>query len=301
MNLSRRRFLSGALAFGTALSTSGSPTAAIEPIRRIGPGHLRLSIAAYSYRRYLELGRKTRPEMTMLDFIDTAAAIGCDAVELTSYYFAETTPDYLAALKGRATRLGLDVSGTGVGGSLTIREPARLRAQIANVKRWTEHTSRLGGKTVRVFAGGVEKGEAEEKARQRCIDALGEVCDHAAQYGIFIALENHGGITSTADQVLALVKGVQHNWFGINLDTGNFHSRDPYADLARVAPYAIVVHVKSEMQAFGKKREEADLHRITDLLRTAHFRGYVSLEYEAAEDPRKGVPPVIGKLRKLMG
>ena len=100
----RREFL---VAAGAAVAAA--PAAAIEPIKRAGKSHMRLSIPGYSYRKYLDLEKK---EMTYDDFIDLAADLGTDAVELTQYYFSGTTPAYLASLKGRATRQGLDVSGT---------------------------------------------------------------------------------------------------------------------------------------------------------------------------------------------
>ncbi len=293
----RRQFLQFAVAAGAGTALP-APAVAIDPIPRPGKSHLRLSIAGYSYRKYLDL---KKPAMTYADFIDTAADLGTDAVELTQYYFAETTPAYLAMLKGRATRLGLDVSGTAIGNTFTLTNPARHKAQIELVKKWVEHTSRLGGKTVRIFAGSLEKGETEEKARSRCVEAIQECCDHAGQYGIFLALENHGGIVGTIDQMLAVVQAVRHDWFGVNFDTGNFVSADPYADLARLAPYAVVCQIKTEIQRTGQKKEAADLKRLTDILREARFRGYVALEYEAAEDPKTGVPGAIAALKKLMG
>src|SRR5262249_19556101 len=154
--------------------------------------------------------------------------------ELTQYYFPETSPAYLASLKGRATRQGLDVSGTAVGNTFTFTDPAKHKAQIDLVKTWVENTSRLGGKTIRIFAGRGDKREPEETARARCVEAIQECCDHAGKYGIYLALENHGGIVTTIDQMLALVGAVKHDWFGVNFDTGNFHSPDPYADLTKL-------------------------------------------------------------------
>ena len=55
-----------------------------------------------------------------MDFIDFAAAQDIDAVEFTAYYFPETTPAFLAGLKSRCTRLGLDVSGTAVGNDFSF-------------------------------------------------------------------------------------------------------------------------------------------------------------------------------------
>jgi sugar phosphate isomerase/epimerase len=300
MTISRRNFMHSALLTGTALSLGAGTAAAIEPIRRTGRSRMRLSLAAYSYRQYLNLRNKPRPKMTLADFIDQAALMPLDAVELTAYYFPETTPAYLAGLKGRCTRLGLDISGTAVGNNFCTSDASRLKTQIADVKRWIEHTSRLGGKTMRIFAGNVDKGDTEARARTRCIAAIQEACEHAGQFGIYLALENHGGITGNIEQMLTLVRGVKSDWFGVNLDTGNFHSADPYADLARLAPYAVVVQIKTEIQRMGRKKEDADLKRLIEILGKAHFRGYVALEYEAAEDPMKAVPRHLATLSKLM-
>jgi len=296
----RRQFLASALAGSSGLGLSSS-LQAIEPIQRVGKSHLRLSLAAYSYRQYLDLNRKPKPEMTLADFIDRAAELGSDAVELTAYYFPETTPAYLAGLKGRCTRLGLDISGTAVGNDFCVPDPAKLKAQLGMVKTWVEHSARLGAKTVRIFAGKVAKGDSEEKALARCTEAIQEACDHAARHGILLALENHGGVTATADQLLAIVKGVKHDWFGVNLDTGNFHTADPHADLARVAPYAVVVQLKTEVFPRGKPGEEADLKKLTGILREANYRGYVALEYEAREEPKTAIPRTMEQLKKLMG
>src|SRR5262245_63193455 len=121
-SLSRRRFLITS-AVSLALPTAA---AAIDPIRRTGQAPLRLSVAAYSYRQYLDLKKPKQPAMTLDDFIDKAAASGCDAVELTQYYFPETSPAYLARLKIRCSRLGLDVSGTAVRNDFCTADTAKL-------------------------------------------------------------------------------------------------------------------------------------------------------------------------------
>lgn len=290
LHLSRRDWLA-ACAAGVVLPGAAG---AIEPIVRTDKPRLKLSLAAYSFRQWLDL---KKPTMSLAEFIDFAAAQDIDAVELTAYYFAEKTPEYLAGLKSRCTRLGLDVSGTAVGNNFC--DPAKLKAEMASVKEWIEHTSRLGGKTMRIFAGSVPKGDSEDKARDRAVAAIKEACDHAAKYGVFLALENHGGITSTAEQLLKIVKAVKHDHFGVNLDTGNFHTADPYADLEKVAPYALVCQLKTEVSPAGKGTQEADLQRLTDILRKANFRGYVALEYEAKEDAKVAVPRHLAALKKL--
>src|SRR5260370_20654745 len=186
--LNRRNFLLGSLAAVGAVGTGQTPGLAIEPIRRQGRPLLRLSLAAYSFRQALDLRRKP-PTMTYDGFVDLAASMPFDAIEFTEYYFARTTPVYLGQLKGRCTRLGLDVSGTAIRNDFCVNNATRLKEQIDHVKRWIEHTSRLGGKTVRIFAGSVAKDDKEERARRQCVEAIQEASEYAGQFGIYLALE----------------------------------------------------------------------------------------------------------------
>ena len=298
---SRRQFLQTAVSAGAGMALAPISASAIEPIQRNGKSHIRLSIAGYSYRQYLDLKIKPKPPMTLDDFVDLAAEMNLDAIEPTAYYFADTSPEYLAHLKGKCTRLGLDISGTAVGNNFCTPNPAKLRTEIQSVKNWVDHASRMGAKTIRIFAGNVDKGDTEEKARARCIEAIQEACDYAGKYGVILALENHGGIVTTIDQMLSIVQAVKHEWFGVNFDTGNFVSADPYDDLTKLAPYAVTVQIKTEIHRTGQKKEEADLKRLIGILRAANYRGYVALEYEAPEDPKTAVPRAIETLKKLMG
>jgi sugar phosphate isomerase/epimerase len=295
-HLPRRAFLRSAVAASLAMS---SKAIGIEPIRRVGKAKLQLSLAAYSFNKYLNLKAKPKPEMTLEDFIDLGGKLKLPAVELTQYYFPKTSDEYLKTVKKRCEKNGLAVSGTAIGNDFCVLDAGEQKKQLAMVKAWTEHTALLGGKTMRIFAGGLRKGDTEAKARARCIDAIQECCDHAAKHKIYLALENHGGIVATAEQMLAIVKAVKHDWFGVNLDTANFRTPDPYGDLAKLAPYAVVVQMKTEVHPKGKT-EEADLKKLTDMLRKVNYQGYVALEYEAKEDPKTAVPRYIEKLKKLM-
>jgi sugar phosphate isomerase/epimerase len=293
--MQRRAFLFSALAAPVAVSG----LRAIEPLRREGPAKMTLSLAAYSYNRFLQLRGKEKPTMTLEQFIDEAATIKLPAVELTAYYFRDTKDAYLKEIKKRCDDKGLAVSGTAVGNDFCWPDEKRQQTQLDDVKAWTARTALLGAKTMRIFAGSVKKGDTEAKAVERAVTLIQKACDHAADHKVLLALENHGGITATADQLLALVKPIKSAWFGVNLDTGNFRTADPYADLAKMAPYAVNVQVKTEIFP-GGKRQEADLPRLVKLLREAKYQGYVALEYEAAKDPRREVPLYVEALRKLL-
>src|SRR6185503_139495 len=150
--------------------------------------------------------------------------------------------------------------------------------EIAGVKKWIDHAAMLGAPHIRVFAGNLQKNSMLEEAKRFAIAGLEECCDYAGKKGVFLGLENHGGIVAEPKDLLEIVQAVKSPWVGINLDTGNFHTDDPYADLARCAPYAVNVQVKSEIQPrTAKKKEAADLARLVKILRDTNYQGFVAL------------------------
>jgi sugar phosphate isomerase/epimerase len=297
--LSRRDFLCASVTAAAAVAATPS-RAAIDPVQRNGQPKMKLSCAAYSFRDHLT-GKK-QPNMTLDDFIDVCAQCGLEGTELTSYYFPkQVTAEYLNHLKRKAFLLGLEISGTAVGNNFCFPPGPDRDRQVADVKRWVDYAAAMAAPVIRIFSGGTPKGRSEEEARQWCIECIEETCDYAGKRGVFLALENHGGLSATAEGLLAIVRAVRSPWFGVNLDTGNFHSADPYAELAQVAPYAITVQVKTEMAPSGSKKQSADLPRIIQILRDVKYRGYVVLEYEASEPPHDAVPRHLAELRKLVG
>jgi sugar phosphate isomerase/epimerase len=293
MALSRRQFLAASAALA-----SGGGASAIDPIARPSDKpDLKLSLAAYSLRQFLDL---KKPTMTLFEFIDFAAELPLDAVELTSYYWAETTDAYAEKLKAYAAKKMLAVSGVPVGNNFCLRDEAKYKAEIQKVKDWTARAARVGATTVRIFAGNLEKGDTLEDAQKRVVAAMNECCEVAGKLGVYLALENHGGITDTPEHLLDLVKPVKSKWLGVNVDTGNFRTPDPYADIARIAPYGVVSQVKTEVSPNGKT-EDADLAKVVKILKDANFHGFVALEYEAKEDPKTAVPKAVKELRKLIG
>jgi len=274
---------------------------AIDPIGRTRPSHLKLSIAAYSYRDFLKGTKDRKPSMDLFEFINLAADMRLDAVELTSYYFPENVkPDYLHKIKQLAFNLGLDVSGTSVGNDFCVPPGPDREKQLGFVRTWVDHAAELDAPVIRIFAGQKKPTQTEDEAVALVIEGIKSSLPYAIEKGVSLALENHGGITATPEQLLRLVKAVDSPNFGVNLDTGNFHGADPYADLAKVAPYALNVQVKTEINAAGKPKVEADLSREIGILRDARYSGYVVLEYEAPEDPIKAIPRHIKILRSLI-
>lgn len=282
-----------------------SPVRAAEPPQRNGKPHMKLSLAAYSFSRVLP--RSWTPDQladatfTLEKFIDFCAEQNLDGCELTAYYFPkEITNDYLMSLKERTFRLGLDISGTAIGNDFCLPEGDARQKNLQMCRDWIDHSATLGAPAIRIFAGNVPKGDTEEAALERCIDGINQSLEYAATKGVCLALENHGGITSTPEQLLKIIAGVKPSpWFGVNFDGGNFQTDDPYRDLAIIAPYAINAQVKVEV-APNKKHEPADLARVVKILKDANYRGFLVLEYEAKDEPLTAVPGYLKTLRELI-
>jgi len=254
---------------------------------------MKVSCAAYSFRQYLQSG-----EMTLEDFIRKGYEIGLDGVELTAYYFPTTEADYLKRLKRGALDYGMDIAGTAIGGSFAVPETQREK-QVALAKEWVDVSVILGAPCLRVFAGPVPEGHTEEEAMAWCIAGLTEAADYAEKKGIVLALENHGGITSTFEQVQKLVEGVGSNWLRVNLDLGNYRA-DPYREIAETVPYAVFTHVKTQGRDVSGQRFLLDHPRILRILRDKGYKGYLSIEYEAEEDPLLVVPRFASYLKALV-
>jgi sugar phosphate isomerase/epimerase len=302
--MNRREFMVATAASGIALATGQPIRAAVIPERNGSP-YMKLSLAGYSFNRFLK--RRPAPEeaakakMSLEDFIDFCAKMDLDGCEPTSYYFpAQVTYPYLQQIKHQAFRLGLDISGTAIGNDFCVPYGEQWDAQVRDARRWIEYAGALGAPAIRFFAGNVPKGDTEDAALERCVHGLNECLKYAPYHGVFVALENHGGITATPEQLLRIVENVTPSpWFGINFDSGNFRTDDPYRDLEKIAPYTVNAQIKVNIHKNGVE-EPADFGRIISILKDADYRGYVVLEYEGKEDPFEAIPGHLKRLRKLI-
>lgn len=258
---------------------------------------MRIGCCAYSYRQYLTSG-----DMVIEDFIDLASDIGIDGVELTAYYFPTTEKDYLHSLKRRCLVQGVDVSGAAVGSKLTLAFEDERAAEVRMVKEWLGHAVELGAPELRFFAGVTPEGHSDEEAFNWAVAALKECVPVAADKGVVMALENHGGITTTSAQVIRLIEAVDSPWLRVNLDTGNYGMDpevDPYEGMRRVAPLSVTAHHKVAMRTPTGK-EPVDVDRVVSTLHEAGYRGFLNIEYEEEDDPMSGVPRVVEQLRRWL-
>lgn len=304
---SRRRFLAHSTLGLAALGlTPGARSAAT--LQRAGTPNFRLGLAAYSFRDYMKDASHERSLQVdaaklieLPAFIDFAADQGCDGVELTAYYFPKTvTREYLLKLKRQAFLRGVTISGSAVGNTFALPAGDRLNSELIQVKQWIDHCAVMGAPHLRVFAGNPPPGFSKEEAIRQCVRVLRICGDYAADRGVMLGVENHGGIVAQAPVLEQIINEANHDWVRVNLDTGNFYSATPYDDLARLAPYAVNVQFKVEINQVPGGKQPTDFERVVRILRKANYQGFVTLEYEAAEDPWQAVPRHLRELRAAL-
>jgi L-ribulose-5-phosphate 3-epimerase len=260
---------------------------------------VKLSCAGYTFNTYFR-----EKGLTLDRYIDVCAEMGLDGVELTQYYFPETSTAYLNARKRQLLLRGLELAGTAIGGSFCLATEEERRKHTEFTKEWLEISARLGSPCLRVFAGPAPKGHTEKEAFGWVVAGVNECVPVAEKLGVMIGVENHGGLTGTAEGLVAILKAVASDWVGALLDFGNYHA-DPYREFEVTAPHAVMTHVKPTSD-FAGTRGDVDYGRVAKIMEKAGYRGFLSIEYEEpgkdamVEVPRfaaylKGVQALAGR------
>ncbi len=303
--LPRRQFIR--LSAATSVAITCNPVFSREPFQRSGKPRFQVGLAAYSLRSYFEFMKgkpNTRrsedgPPMDMIKFIDYCADNDFDAAELTSYFFKpDADADYYRNLKQHAFIRGVTISGTAIGNNFTVGKGPKLDSEIAKAIKWIDNAAILGAPHIRFFAGTKSQLAKAPERLAEAAEAVNHCAKHAAKHGVFLGIENHGQLS--ADQMIQIMDKIESSWVGINLDTGNFVSDDPYGDLERCIGYAVNIQVKVSMKNSAGEKYEADLKRVGKILKDGGYQGFVILEYED-EDPYKNIPIAHRELREVLG
>src|SRR5271157_1337601 len=290
--LPRRSFLQAAgLAAAGSLVTGPRASARQAEGTATARPRLLTGCCAYSYRKYLQSG-----EMTMEDFFLKAVELEIDGVDVTTYWLKSTDPAYLLSLRHLAFKHALPFSGAAIRTEMCQPDPARRAAEIANIKKWVDATELLGASHIRVFGGELPAGATDAQGVEWTAETMKPACDYAAQKGITLGIESHGGITSKASNILAILHRVDSPYAGCNLDISNFEE-DPYSQVESLIPYATHTHIRDFYG--GERHLPLDLDRMWQLFAKGGYQGFMSVEYEGEEDAMTGVPKLVDKVKML--
>lgn len=302
--VNRRQFVKtvglGALA-GAGMGTVGAQaaTAAQSDVHHDNSKLARLlpGCCAYSYDKELRQG-----PMNLEDFILKAAELGLAGVDMTVYYFKSTDQEYLHSLRHLAYRHAVAFSGAACGVSMVQPDAHKRAESLEQIKKWVDVTDELGASHLRIFAGELPKGASLKDAVDWVVEAMKAACDYSGKKGITLGVEDHEGVTQSADLCVEIMQRVNSLYAGINLDITNFlptPAQDAYAQIAACIPYATNIHIRDHFY----DHSAVDMDRVWQIFAQAGHQGFISAEYEAnypgSPPPDLGVPKLVGEIRTL--
>jgi L-ribulose-5-phosphate 3-epimerase len=308
MTLSRRGFLGAGISLAAATSTALRRQPAAAGRKR----PVRIAVSTYSYWHFR--GERYRVERV----IEDAARLGFDGVEVLHRQMEDESPAYVAQLKQTAFRHGMPLVMLSIHQDFVDPDPAKRQQDVDHTIHCLELAARLGIPCIRLNSGrwntiasfddlmkvkGNEPpiaGHTDKDALQWVVAAIQACLPAAERLGVMMALENHWGLTTSVETLLAIHKAVGSPWLGINLDTGNYPG-DPYSGIATLAPHASIVQAKTYFGGGEWYTLDLDYVRIARILREAGFAGWISLEMEGKEPPETAVPKSLDLLRRAFG
>src|SRR5215831_13618601 len=296
----RRAFLTRSMAIAaSALALKPGAALAEGEVKRRSGVKIKLALNSYSFNRPLMAG-----QMTLDDVIDYCAAHTIDGVDLTGYYFKGypnvPSDEYIYNLKRKAYLNGVSISGTGVRNDFTLADNAERRKSIQLVKDWVVVGEKLGASFIRVFSGpSVPKDSSFDKVLEYMVPAFQECAEFGKKHGVIIGLQHHDDFLKTADETIRVVKAVNSEWFSVVLDVGSLRQGDPYAEIAKLLPYACTWQIKESVY-FGGKATPIDLAKIRAIIEKGGYRGYLPIEALGQGDPSVVVTTFFEKVRQAM-
>jgi sugar phosphate isomerase/epimerase len=242
---------------------------------------LRISLAEWSVHRAIQAQR-----MTNLDFPRTASELGIEGLEFVNTLWGAPTQGYIGrlrtAMKQTGTRCVLimcDDEGMMGHSSLVVRKKT-----VDNHRKWVDYCAELGGHSIRanMHSDITPKTAAERDAvLGYCAESFASLADYARMAGLHVLIENHWGLSSDPDAIVALMKKVGKSNFGTLPDLGNFPQEvDRYEAVKKMMPYARGVSFKCYDFGTDGKETTIDMDRMMKIVQEAGYKGFVGIEYE---------------------
>ncbi|MBK8977334.1 MAG: sugar phosphate isomerase/epimerase [Planctomycetes bacterium] len=244
----------------------------------------RISLAQWSLHRRLR--GEAEPRLDNLGFAALAARLGFEGIEYVNSFFLEQVRDerYVAELRKAADDAGvrsLLIMCDGLG-ALGHADAARRERTVERHRPWLAAAKVLGCHSIRVNA---ESSGSFEEQQKLAADGLRRLTEHAAELGLNVIVENHGGLSSNGAWLAGVMRLVDHERCGTLPDFGNFRvgpdeEYDRYRGVAELMPFAKAVSAKS--YAFDDRGEETtiDYLRMLRVVVDAGYRGFVGVEFE---------------------
>lgn len=311
--MNRRKFVSNTAKSGLAITLLGgyackqtkkggeTDEANEETSTMAGEPFFKLSLAQWSINKMIRF-----EGVDPYTFAEKAAGWGFTGLEYVSQlysaelgaadYSEEAMKNFVDKCNAEAEKYGLQnvlIMIDGQGDLAAADEKVRKEA-AENHHKWVDAAAAMGCHSIRVNLNGVQEPEAWKKAS---VDGLSQLASYAKDKNINIIVENHGGLSSNAAMLAAVMTEVNMDNCGTLPDFGNFcikresgdyyeskciEEYDKYQGVAELMPHAKAVSAKAYDFDENGDETKIDFSRILKLVKDAGYTGYVGVEYEGS-------------------
>lgn len=172
-------------------------------------------------------------------------------------------------------------------GDLSIENQSERNQAIENHRRWIDAAAQLGCHSIRVNLYGSSDLEIWKSTS---IDSLRKLSDYASASKINILVENHGGYSSNASQLMQVIHAVDLPNCLTLPDFGNFcidkkenvciDEYDKYKGVEELLSKAGAVSAKSYDFDSQGNETTIDYQKMLSLVNRAGYTGFIGVEYE---------------------
>ncbi len=273
-NYSRRSFIEKTVILGAAGLVAPSMQLQTYAMATPRMNHDDISLAQWALVQEIRDGKWKNldfPRIARVDF-------GLNGIEFVNTLFEVPTVDYLNQLKRNADNFGVkmvlimvDAEGDGC-------EPtSELRKQfVINHRKWIDIAHYLGCNAIRTNCRGPE-GVDPQEALKWAAESYHMLLEHAAEAGISVCIENHGGVSNDADWMVALMEKVENPYFGSYPDwrspSDNF---DNVGYLEKMLPWAVGM-------SYRNQPTEELTAKMINMSHEGGYRGWYGIESSGRE------------------
>ncbi len=252
--------------------------------------------------------------LSLFEWIEMAATLGVDGLEMYPGFFTSLEPDYLAEVRAALRRHNLLMPMLCASPDFTQPDAAARQAEVERHKRMIDLVAYFDApapRTCRVLSGQRRPEVSEDDGVAMVVDCIEALLPYTAERGVILALENHykdnywtyPEFAQRLPVFRRIVEAIDSPWFGVNYDPSNaiLAGDDPLEVLEAVKGRVVSMHASDRGLKPGHTLEElrvqedsvgyaAILHHgeigtglndfptIFRVLRAAGFDGWVSIE-----------------------
>jgi sugar phosphate isomerase/epimerase len=248
--------------------------------------------------------------MSLFEWIDLAATLGVDGVEMYPAFFESFEPAYVEKVRRHLQRAGLAAPMMCASPDFTQPDAEARRAEVEKEKRMIDLTASLGGSFCRVLSGQRRDEVSRADGVRWTVECITSLLGAAESRKVVLNIENHykdgywryPEFAQKLDVFLEVIGRIDSPWFGVNYDPSNaiVAGEDPLAVLVAVKDRVVTMHasdrhltsgtiedLRSQDGAVGYAKNLKhgvvgrglnDYDAIFSTLRASGFDGWISIE-----------------------